>query len=153
MHVDLLSHLEDLERTLGPESRTFKLASQAFKDHPHLRAFRDPHGAVQICTTNVLPYVDQVEIWSAGTDLRVGFYINDKGARVFSDPPLWTVARRNPEGFGWVPLAGWEEALAESGLAVEVIRKVKWFLAAHQPASYRNIPDIVSEKKEVPDER
>ena len=143
MYVDLVKHLEDLERALGSESQTYKATAQAFKDHPNLRAYLDHIGVIRLCSADVNPFVTTIDI-THRTDqgsLEILPYINDKGVRIYADPPIYIVGYRNPKGFGEVPLADWEEMLKDSEIAIEVIRKVKWYLKAHCPVNYEDVPD------------
>ena len=143
MYVDLVKHLEDLERNLGSDSQSFKTTAQAFKDHPNLRAYLDHIGVIRLCSVDVNPFVDIIDI-THRTDqgsLEILPYINDKGVRIYADPPIYVVGYRNPKGFGEVPLADWEDLLKDSGIAQEVIRKVKWYLKAHCPVNYEDVPD------------
>lgn len=143
MYVDLVKYLEELERTLGPDSTTYKTSSQAFKDHPNLRAYLDHIGCIRLCSVDVNPFVDTIDIThrTEQGSLEILPYIHDKGQRIYADPPIYVVGYRNPKGFGEVPLCDWEDLMKDSGLAVEVIRKVKWYLGAHRPVNYEDIPD------------
>lgn len=143
MYVSLLKHLEDLEQNLGPDSNTYKTASQAFRDHPNLRAYLDHIGVIRLCSTDVNPFVDTMDIThrTEQGSLEILPFINDKGSRIYSDPPIYVVGYRNPKGFGEVPLADWEDLMKDSGLSVEVVRKVKWYLRAHRAVNYDEVPD------------
>jgi hypothetical protein len=143
MYVDLVKHLEDLEHRFGPDSNTFKGTSQAFKDHPNLRAYLDHIGCIRLCSVDVNPFVDLIDI-THRTDqgsLEVLPHIKDKGVCVYADPPIYVVGYRNPKGFGEVPLADWQALMEDAGLSPEVIRKVKWYLGAHRAVNYDEVPD------------
>ncbi len=144
MYVDLVKHLEELAAKLGAESNTYKQTAQAYADHRDLRAYRDHIGVIRLCSAGANPFVDHIDIThrteEAGS-LEVLPYLNDKGVRIYADPPIYVVGYRNPNGFGEVPLHDWEELLKDSEIAPEVIRKVKWFLGHHQPVNYDQVPD------------
>lgn len=144
MYVDLLEHLKSLEETLGTESTTYKAAAQAYGDHPNLRAYRDHLGCIRLCSVDVNPRANLIEIThrtEEGGSLEVMPHIHDKGVKVYADPPIYIVGHRNPKGFGEVPLADWQELLADANLGTEIIRKVKWYLGAHQAVNYEDVPD------------
>lgn len=145
MYVDLLKHLEMLEHRLGIESLAYKQQALAFKEHPNLRAYLDHLGVVRLCTTDVNALVDSVDIThrtdDVGGSLEILPFINEKGGRLYSDPPLFVVGYRNPKGFGEVPLVDWRDLMEDAGIANEVQRKVQWYLKAHAPVNYEEVPD------------
>lgn len=145
MYLDLLKHLAELENTLGSESPSFKQAVQAFKDHPNLRAFKDHRGYVRLCTSDVNPLVDTIDIThrtdETGASLEILPFIHDNGGRIYSDPPFYVVGFRNPKGFGEVPLVDWRELMEDCGISIEVQRKVKWYLSAHAAVDYEAVPE------------
>lgn len=139
MYVDVLSYLEDLEKTLGPDSNSYKVAAQAYKDHPHLRAWLDHLGCTRLCSVDVNQFVDRIELThrtEQGGSLEIMPFIDDKGVKVYSDPPIFIVGHRNSNGFGEIPLADWKEILEDSQISTEVQRKVKWYMGAHAPVDY-----------------
>lgn len=141
MYVDLLKHLGDLEARLGSESSAYKAAAQAFRDHPNLRAYLDHLGCIRLCSVDINPYADLIDIThrTEQGSLEILPHVNDKGVRIYADPPIYVVGYRNPQGFGEVPLADWEEILKDAGLDKEIIRKVRWYLRGHQPVSYDDV--------------
>jgi len=144
MYVDLTIHLADLKKKLGADSLSFKQASQAFRDHPNLRAYLDHLGVIRLCTVDVNSFVDTMDIThrtEEGGSLEIMPFIHDKGIRVYADPPIYIVGHRNFKGFGEVPLHDWKELLLDAGISPEVIEKVKWYLAKHQPIDYDQVPE------------
>lgn len=145
MYIDLLKHLESLEQKLGSESPTYQQQAQAFKDHPNLRAFLDHLGVVRLCTTDVNKVVDSIDIThrtdEAGGSLEILPFLHDKGGRLYADPPIFVVGFRNPKGFGEVPLADWRDLMEDEEISIEVCRKVQWYLKAHAPVDYDEVPD------------
>ena len=145
MYVNLLKFLEDLEKNLGSASPSYQQAMQAYKDHPNLRAFVDHLGCTRLCSVDVNPFVDTMDIThrtdEVGASLEVMPFIHDKGGRIYSDPPFYIVGFRNPKGFGECPLADWREFLNDCGVSNEIQRKVKWYLSAHAPVDYEAVPD------------
>lgn len=145
MYVNVIEHLAELERALGADSKTYKTACQAFRDHPNLRAYRDHTGVVMLCSTDTNKLVDGIDVLhrtdDAGSSLLVAPFVKAEGQRVYADPPFYTVGFRNPKGFGECPLADWQVLMEDAELSLEVIRKVKWYLAAHRPVDYDQVPD------------
>lgn len=143
MYVDLVKYLESLEETLGCESPTYQAAAIAYKDHPNLRAYLDHIGVIRLCSIDVNPFVDTIDIThrTEQGSLEILPFIHDKGARIYADPPIYVVGFRNPKGFGEVPLADWEDLMKDSGLSQDVVRKVRWYLGAHRPVNYEDVPD------------
>lgn len=154
MFVDLLEHIADVERKLGNTSKTFIALSLAFKEYPTLRANLDHTGRVQLCTPDVNKLADTIEIThridsNSGSLLISPYVTTEKGVRIYADPPNYVVGSRNPDGFGEIPLADWEELLKDSALSAEVIRKVRWYLGAHAKVDYDQVPDDESSTKET----
>lgn len=144
MYVDLLEHLSEVERKLGKESKSYKSVSQAFKDHPNLRAYTDHLGVVRLCSADVNGSVDMMDITHRSDDggsTIIHPFLQVNGQRVYADPPAYVVGYRNLDGFGEVPLPDWEVLLTDAGLSPEVIRKVKWFLGAHRPVNYDQVEE------------
>lgn len=144
MYVDLLEHLSEVESRLGSESRVFKAVSQAFKEHPNLRAYVDHVGVTRLCSSDVNGVVDTIDITHRTEDtgsLVIFPYIQAQGQRIYSDPPIHVIGYRNPDGFGEIPLPDWEEGLKQAGLGQDIVRKVRWYLGAHQPVNYDQVPD------------
>ncbi len=143
MYVDLVEHLKVMELKLGPDSASYKLAAKAFADHPNLRAYLDHLGCIRLCSTDVNKTVDLIDITHRTElgSLEVMPHVNDKGMRVYADPPIFVVGYRNPKGFGEVPLIDWEELMKDAGLSDAVVNKVKRYLGAHQPVNYDQLPE------------
>lgn len=156
MYVDLTEHLADLERTLGAESKTYKTTCQAFLDHPNLRAFKSPKGVILLCSADINKIADDIEILHERDphgSLEVLPYVHAQGQRIYADPPMHVVAHKYTKGFGEQPLEGWEELLKGSDLSQAVITKVKWYLAAHCPVNYEDIPDELPKEEQENHER
>lgn len=146
MYVDLLEHMTEVERKLGPESRGFRAVNQAFKDHPNLRAYVDHIGCVRLCSTDVNAVADTIDICHRTEDagsLVIQPFIHAQGQRIYADPPIYVIGYRNLDGFGEVPLPDWEVLLKDASLSDEIIKKVKWYLRAHRPVNYDQVPDEV----------
>lgn len=146
MYVDLVKHLEDLERALGTDSQAYRSAAQAYRDHPNLRAYLDHIGCIRLCSVDANPKVDTIEITHRTEEgsLEILPFLRDNdgaGAKIYADPPIYVVGYRNPKGFGDVPLMDWEDLMKDSALGIDVIRKVKWYLGAHRPVDYDQIPE------------
>jgi len=148
MYVDLVQHLSCMEKQLGADSSTYKSAAKAFADHPNLRAYLDHLGCIRLCTVDVNKVVNLIDIThrTEQGSLEILPHLNDKGVRLYADPPIYVVGYRNPDGFGETPLADWEELMKDANLSSEVVQKVKWYLAAHRPVNYDQLPE------EKPDE-
>jgi hypothetical protein len=109
---------------------------------PDLRLFRDCWGNLRHCSKTANPQVDAMEMDSChncdGKPLKVWPYlvVGKAGERLYSDPPCFTVADQNQQGFGEIPRAAWREGLEAEGIGLSVIRKVAWHLRAHPPINY-----------------
>lgn len=145
MYMDLGEHLDELRRTLGADSGSYRTTETARLEHPNLRAYRDHLGIVRLCSCDVNQYVDNVDLVhrndDEGSSLEVFPFLTDKGARIYADPPMFVVGYRNPKGFGEVPLHDWQTHLEDAKIPIEIIRKVRWYLGAHAPVNYDQIPD------------
>lgn len=110
--------------------------------YPDLTLYRDCWGRIRHCSKSINAKVEQMEMDSChnctGLPLKVWPYlmVGKSGERLYSDPPCFTVADQNPEGFGEIPRGGWLEALTAAGISTSVIRKVEWHLRFHPPIDY-----------------
>lgn len=94
---------------------------------------------VRLCSAGVNARCDLMEVThrtdEAGS-IEVLPHIREDGLQIYSDPCIFVVGYANDKGFGEVPLHDWAELLADHGLALEMIRKVRIYLNRHQPVSF-----------------
>ena len=145
MFVDLQSHLQDLQGRLGPDATAFKKATAAAIRYHDLRAYRDHVGCIRLCSAQVNPVATHIEVThrtqECGGSIEVMAFVEENGLHVYADPPLYVVGFSNPNGFGEVPLKDWADLLADAGLAIEVIRKVRSYLGRHAPINFDQVPE------------
>lgn len=144
MYVDLADHLRHLEE-VRPDSGEVVDIRIAWHTFPDLRAYKDHLGVVRLCSSSVNYDCDQMYmVHRTDTDsgsLEILPFVFDKQVRIHSDPPIFVVGQRNPNGFGEVGLPDWRELLEDAGIGPLVISKVRQYLNRHPPINYRDVPD------------
>lgn len=107
-----------------------------------LRVLHDDKGRPYWCSAEANPEVDSMEI--RGIDrqfnaapLVVWTYITLPEGRLYSDPPCHHVANAVEWGFGEQPLPDWEQGLRDSNVNPELIARIREYLQARPPISYR----------------
>ncbi len=109
---------------------------------PDLRLFRDCWGNLKFCSAEANSEVDTMEMDSChrcdGQPIKMWAYVvvDPNGTRLYSDPPYFTVADQNKNGFGEIPRVGWQEELEYYGISRKVIVKLKTHIAGHPPIDY-----------------
>lgn len=134
MYIDILQHLEDVKNRLGPKSKTYEATLQAIMDNPEMRAHRDG-GITRLCMAEANHYVDTLEL-VRGDDFYAYLYFDNKGVRIYSDPPLFFIGHKNLHGFGVHPAPGWTEEMKTGNINPDVIKKVQSFLGANAAVDY-----------------
>jgi len=108
--------------------------TSSFKD---MRLFRDGT-SIRYCAGEVNKNLHSVDIRQEG-DLIVAMpfaIIKPSDTPIYSDPPRFVVATQNQNGFGLIPVPGWEDKMAEVELDQNMIRFVRRHLLAHCQADY-----------------
>ncbi len=145
MYVDLQTHLADMRTRLGGQASAWLKTCEALNRHSNLRAYRDHMGIVRLCSIDVNPKANCIEVThrtqECGGSIEVMAYADEGGLSIYTDPPLYVVGFSNPRGFGEVPLKDWADLLADAGLSIEVIRKVRSYLGRHAPIDFDQVPD------------
>lgn len=110
--------------------------------YPDLKLFRDCWGMLRHCSASVNGKVTTIAVDSChrcdGKPIKVWPYlvVGKAGERLYSDPPTFTVADQNQQGFGEIPRADWRLPLEAAGIAPSVISKVELHLKGHPPIDY-----------------
>lgn len=122
----------------GVQFMRLKSLVTAFDD---LTVVVDDNGRSHSCTAQVNNGVDGVDFrqHERGEDgpLVVWPYVLlPIEGKVYSSPPCFTVAHPAKNGFGEVPVKGWETDMREEGVSEDVIRKVRQYLERHPPVFY-----------------
>lgn len=139
--VDIDEEIQRLQKTDWGKAVTIAEMADAF---PDLKLFRDCHGRLRFCSREALLHADDVELVTcyacSGMPLEAWPYVvaDKSGARLYIDPPRHVVAHHNANGFGEVPVEGWEEKLQADGWSEKAIKKIKQHLTAHPPIFYRD---------------
>jgi hypothetical protein len=138
--VDVTEEMQRLEAE-GDWGKIAEL-SEMVKTFPDLRLFRDHYGILKYCSAEANSEVDMMEMDSChncdGQPLKMWAYvtIDQRGTKLYSDPPVFIVADQNQRGFGEVPREDWQDQLEASGISRQVILKVRWHLMNHPPIDY-----------------
>ncbi len=139
-YVELIPELRRLENegNLAKMSLIIDLL-EAF---PDLRLFRDGKSLLLV-SESANSEVDTLEInsWVHDCDgkpleIRTYLTVDQLGTRLYSDPPSFTVADQNRNGFGEIPREGWKEQLQEASINWSAISKIKDYLERHPPVDY-----------------
>lgn len=89
----------------------------------------------RLCTYELNYFVNRYDFEFEDT-LRVSLFSYEAGIPVYSDPPVFDVAKLNPKGFGYVPDKDWEDWFLHNGINPDIIKKVKDVLASKPPVNY-----------------
>lgn len=114
---------------------------------PDLRLFADHRGNIKYCSAEANAEVDTMEIDSChecdGKPIKLWVFVtlDPRGTKLYSDPPVFTVADQNPLGFGEIPREGWEQELEAAGISKDVIHRVRLHQRGHPPINYLEVED------------
>jgi len=136
-YIDIRQHLESIASQGGKESESVSIRI-ALENYKNLRGFRRSEGHVLMATDEVNQFCTHVEFaWDDQGQLMAMPHIEDKKIRIYSNPTVFFVGYRNPNGFGIVPFQNWERYFEEFQIAPEVVKIIQDHLANHAPIDYR----------------
>jgi hypothetical protein len=134
MYIDLIEYIESLKSKLGPNSKTYQSAMQAFVDYPGLKAFTDD-GVVRLCDLSSNYYVNKIDV-NPGKHYFARLFLESKGTAIYSDPPVFIVGTPNAEGFGVTPYKDWEENMLSEGINPDAVKEIKKSLSFNAAVNY-----------------
>jgi hypothetical protein len=133
--VDLQVHLSELGGLPGRTHEATDLRI-ALYEHPDLLGYQTPAGKVLPCSVSVNSLCDKVSLEYWGDDFMALPYLEDKGVRLYSNPPAFYLGVRNLNGFGVVPYQDWEQWLDEAKLDFSVRKYCRHEMQGKSPVYY-----------------
>lgn len=99
-----------------------------------LRVDNTSHGP-KLCTYELNFFVNVVDFEYEDT-LRASCFSYEYGTPVYSDPPVFDIAKLNPDGFGYIPDPGWEKWMVDNAINPDIIKRIKDTLKSKPPVNY-----------------
>ena len=134
--IDFQEHLDTLSLSCGIKKELEALTT-AYKDRHYLIALQLSNGKIFPCARKLNSECDEVdfETWDEAV-MALPHIIDEKGLKLYGDPPALLIAGANPKGFGLVPYKDWDFWIERQGYNLTVMRKIKNYLKAHPPIDY-----------------
>ena len=89
----------------------------------------------RICTYEINYFVNKADFQFEDV-LTVNLFSYEFGIPIYSDPPIFEVAKLNPKGFGYVPDKDWEDWMKYNNINPDIIKKVHDILKSKPPVDY-----------------
>jgi hypothetical protein len=134
-YVNLEEHLDRIVGHDGKEREAVNVRL-ALTDYPGIVGFKHNTGEILLTSTEINVFCTDVLIEREGDALVALPFTESKGTRLHSFPTVFYLGLENTNGFGIVPFTDWDEHLQTAEIDQKVIRKIRSFLNAHQPANY-----------------
>ena len=90
----------------------------------------------RFCSTTVNSIVSDIDIYSDNNIISARLYTTKDGYKIYSNPLSFSIAHHNNNGFGWIPISGWDIEMIGVGINNTLVNKVRRELESHPPIMY-----------------
>lgn len=95
----------------------------------------DDSNGPKLYTYEINYFVNEAD-FSFEENLRVALYTYEFGIPLYSDPPVFVLAKSNPDGFGYIPAQDWQKVLKDASINPDIIKYIKDVLDSKPPVDY-----------------
>lgn len=84
----------------------------------------------------VNPVVSDIDIYNDDGIVSVRLFTTKDGYKIYSNPISFNIAHHNSNGFGWIPISGWDIEMIGAGINNPLVNKIRHELESHPPIMY-----------------